>query len=283
MALPLHVVLLVLCAALLHAGWNALIKAGEDRLMTMALVIGVGALAAAPTLPFVVPPAPESWVFLLLSATLHVGYFFFLLQAYRVGELSHVYPVSRGTAPLLVAVGAAFFAGETIGLVQLCGLVLASLAIASFAIEGGGDLSRDPRPFLFGLGVAAFISAYTVTDGLGVRASGSPAGFIAWLFVIDGLPLVLYACLARRGRVLAYLRAHWRPGVIGGLMCAAAYGLVIWALDDGAMAFVSALRETSVVFAVLLGWVLLGESLGIRRTMAALLVVAGIAIMNLGG
>ncbi|MDH3473133.1 MAG: EamA family transporter [Rhodospirillales bacterium] len=283
MVLSLPVALLVLLAALLHAGWNALVKAGEDRLLTMALVIGVGAAGAALALPFVAPPAPASWPFLLLSAAIHIGYFFFLLQAYRVGDLSHVYPVARGAAPLLVAAGAALFAGESLSLGQLAGLILASLAIASFAFEGGWSGLREPGPFAFALAVALFISAYTVSDGLGVRASGSPAGFIAWLFVIDGFPLLLYALVVRRGRVGPYLRGHWRNGVIGGVMCAAAYALVIWALASSAMAFVSALRETSVVFAVLIGWLLLGESFGARRLAAAALVAAGIVVMNLAG
>lgn len=116
-----------------------------------------------------------------------------------------------------------------------------------------------------------------------MRVSRSPAGFIAWLFVIDGFLLLLYALIVRRGRIWPYLQDHWRPGVLGGAMCAAAYALVIWALAFSAMAFVSALRETSVVFAVLIGWLLLGEPFGGRRLAAAVLVALGIAVMNLAG
>ena len=271
MTLPLHIVGLVLLAAILHATWNAVIKAGEDRVLTMALVIGVGAVLALPLLPFVVAPAAESWPYLLLSVAIHVGYFFFLLQAYRVGDLSQVYPVARGTAPLLVAAGGAMFAGEALRPVQLAGLVLASLAIASFALGPGRAEARQLKPFAYGFATALFIGSYTVTDALGVRASGSPLGFIAWLFLISGLPLLVYARIARP------------LALAGGLMCALAYGLVIWALSLGAMAYVSALRETSVIFAVLIGWILLGEPLGRRRVAAAILVGFGIAIMHLGG
>lgn len=274
---------LVLLSAMLHAGWNALLKTGKDRLLTMMMVIGTNAVVAVFALPFLPPPAPESWIYLLLSACIHIGYFFFLIEAYRVGDLSHVYPLARGAAPLMVAGGAAIFAGELLSPMELAGLLLVSAAIASFAFERGLASLRNPRPLLFGLGTAIFVSSYTITDGLGVRASGSPLGFIAWLFVVDGMPLLVYALVARRGRVLPYMRAYWKPGLTGGLMCTAAYALVIWALNFSDMAFVSALRETSVVFAVLLGSLLLKEPFGGRRLAASLLVVAGIAIMHLVG
>jgi drug/metabolite transporter (DMT)-like permease len=278
----LEIAALVLIAAVLHAGWNALVKAGQDRVLTMALVTAVGSLGAALAVPFVAAAVPASWPFLLLSGLLHVGYFTFLLEAYRVGELSHIYPVARGTAPLLVAVGAAVFAGEPLGLRQIAGLGLVSVAISSFALERGwsGGLSRS---FLFGLGTAVFIGAYTVVDGLGVRLSGHPLGYILWLFVIDGVPLGLYTLATRRARILPYFRAHWQASLAGGVMCATAYGLVVFALGLGAMAYVSALRETGVIFAAVIGSALLRESFGRRRVLAATLVAAGIIIMNLPG
>ena len=281
MPLQLPVAALILLAAVMHAGWDALVKTGEDRVLTMALVLAVGILVAALALPFVPAPAPESWIYLVASLVLHTGYFFFLLEAYRIGDLSHVYPVARGTAPLLVAAGAAVLAGERLNATGIGGLVLASVAIMSLAFEGGRSGIRDPRPFLFGLGTALFIAGYTVADGLGVRLSGAPLGYICWLFVLDGLPLVLYALAVRRGRIGAYLRAHWKPGLLGGLMAGLAYGLVIWALSFGTMAHVSALRETSVIFAAVIGSVMLREPFGGPRIAAACVVVAGIALMNL--
>jgi len=282
-ALPLTVAALVLISAVLHAGWNALVKSGADRLLTMATVIGTNAAVALVLLPFVAAPAPASWPYLGLSAIIHIGYFVFLLQAYRVGDLSQVYPVARGAAPLMVAGGAALFAGEALSPLALGGLVLVSLAIGSFAFEGGRAGIKNSKPLLLAFATACFISGYTITDGLGVRASGSPLGFIAWLLLIDGLPLTVYALVVRRGRTVPYLRVHWKRDVAGGLMCALAYGLVIWALSLGAMAYVSALRETSVIFAVLIGWILLGEPFGRRRIAAAILVGFGIAIMHLAG
>lgn len=280
--MPLHVAALVLLAALMPAGWNALVKAGEDRVLTMAAVTGVGAIAAALALPLVPAPAPASWPFLALSGLLHVGYFFFLLQAYRVGDLSHVYPLARGMAPLLVALGASVFAGEPMRAREVGGLLLLAAAIGSFAFEGAWSGRRDRRPVLFAMGTAVVISAYTLVDGLGVRRSGSPLGYILWLLVVDGVPLMLYAVATRRERIGAYLRAYWGRCLAGGVMCAAAYGLVIWALGLGAMAYVSALRETSVIFAAAIGSLILREPFGRRRVVAATLVVAGIIVMHAG-
>ncbi len=161
--------------------------------------------------------------------------------------------------------------------------MLASLAIASFAFGPGRVAARQLKPFAYGFATALFIGSYTVTDALGVRASASPLGFIAWLFQIGGLPLLAYARLARPSALAPYARVHWKPALAGGLVCALAYGLVIWALSLGAMVYVSALREASVVFAVLIGWILLGEPFGRHRIAAALLVALGIAIMHLAG
>ncbi len=275
-------VVLVLTAALLHASWNAMIKSGSDRLLSMTLIIGFGSLASGAALPFVNVPAPESWIFLLISFLVHFGYFFFLVRAYQAGDLSHVYPVARGSAPLLVAIGAALLAGEIPTIGEIAGLLFASLGIAAFALERGGGGKWDGRPFLMALGVGATIGVYTVADGLGVRLSGDPIAFILWLFFICGLPLIAYSLVFRRRDLWPYLGSHWlRTGVLGGTICAIAYGLVIWALARAPMAHVSALRETSVVFAAIIGAVFLGESFGFRRVLAALTVAAGITAMRL--
>ncbi len=285
MPLESHLIVLVLVAAVLHAGWNALIKTGRDRLLGMALVQGAGSLVAAPLLFLVAVPAVESWPYLGASIVLHMGYFFFLIQAYRVGDLSHVYPLARGSAPLMVAAGAAVFAGEGLDPVALGGLMLASAGITSliFGGGGGGEQGRDWRPILFAMGTAVFIAAYTVVDGLGVRLSGSPLGYIAWLMFLESFGLVIYTLWRRPGELGPFIKAHGKSCFAGGVMCVTAYGLVIRALNSGPMAYVSAVRETSVLFAALIGTRVLGESFGARRVIAAVVVVVGIVIMNLGG
>ena len=275
---------IVLLAAVLHAIWNAIVKTGEDRMLTLTLVIGAGAVMAAPVLAFIELPAPESWPYLLLSSGLHTAYYFLLIRAYQYGELSLVYPVSRGSAPLLVAFGASAFFSEVPTTMELGGLILASLGIAAFALERKKGEDWDYRPFLYGLAIAAFVSAYTLADGIGVRLSGNPLSFILWLFFVYALPLIFSSLIFKRREFIPYLRRHWwRTGVVGGGMCAIAYALVVWALMYSPMAHVSAMRETSVVFAALIGMFALGESFGPRRIIAALMVTAGLIMMQLFG
>jgi drug/metabolite transporter (DMT)-like permease len=279
--MPLHVVALVLLAAVMHAVWNALVKTAGDSVLTMALVTGVASAAAGLLLPFVPPPAPASWGFLALSAVIHIGYFFFLLRAYQVGDLSHVYPVARGGAPLVVALGAALFASEPPTPSGLIGVLLLSAAIGSFAFERGRSARHSIRPFVFAFATATVIGVYTLIDGLGVRRAGSALGYVMWLLFVDMIPLAIYVLATRRDRIGPYLRSHWGTGVIGGLLCGTGYGVAIWALSVAPMAYVSALRETGVVFAALIGAVVLRESFGARRVLAALLVAVGVFLMNL--
>ncbi|HSS66386.1 MAG TPA: DMT family transporter [Gammaproteobacteria bacterium] len=281
MTLTFHAAALVLLAALFHASWNALVKTSGDRLAVLAMVNGVGSVFAMLALPFVEVPARESWIYLGASIVLHSGYYFFLIGAYRVGDLSHVYPLARGLSPLLVAGAAAVFAGETLAFVAFVGVLLACAGIVSLSFDGGLPWRSDRRPLLFALGTAVFIAAYTIVDGIGVRAAGSVSGYIAWLFALDAIPIVLVACLLRRRELRWTLRTEWKNGVVGGVLALAAYGLVIWAMSLAAMAAVSALRETSVIFAALIGTVLLKERFGKLRLSAAALVAAGVVLMNL--
>lgn len=282
--MSLSIAALVLLAAVLHAIWNAIVKTGEDRMLTLTLVIGAGSLMAAFVVPFIEPPAPESWPYLLLSMTLHSSYYFLLIRAYQYGDLSLVYPVSRGSAPLLVALGASVFLSEVPTSIELVGLIVASLGIAAFALERTKNQKWDYRPFLYGLAIAVFVSAYTLADGIGVRLSGNPNSFIVWLFLVYAIPLIFASLIFRRREFIPYIQKHWwRTGVIGGGMCAIAYALVVWALMYAPMAYVSAMRETSVVFAALIGTFVLGESFGLRRLIAALMVASGLIIMQLFG
>ncbi len=281
MPLSPNLLLLVLVAAVLHAAWNALVKMGNDRSLTLSIVLGSTAVMGLVVAPWVGFPAAASWPFLLLSALLHVGYFFFLLKAYQVGDLSHVYPIARGSAPLLVACWAWLFAGEVLNASGLLGLGIASTAIASLALLGGPPSSRNLRPLAFSLCTALFISGYSVAAGMGIRVAGSPLAYIAWLLVFDAVPLCVYVWCWRRRQFGAYFRAYWKPGLAGGTMCALAYGMVVWAMSLGAMAHVTALRETSVFFAAIIGARMLKEPFGMFRIIAGAVVATGIVIMNL--
>ncbi len=281
MTLEPHVALLVLLAALLHAAWNALIKAGRDQLWTTGMISATGSLAALAAIPFLPVPAPAAWVFIVLSTVIHTGYYLFLVQAYRAGDLGLVYPVARGTAPLLVAGLSALAAGEILGPTAMAGLVLVSAGIISLAFARGA-IGSHPGAIPYALATGLMIAGYMVTDGLGVRRAGTELGYIAWLFLMTGLPITAITLARRRHEAARSLRRYWRSGLAGGLLQLAAYGLAIWAMSRAPMAAVSALRETSVIFAAVIGTLWLAEPFGRRRMFAAALVAAGGVLLHGG-
>ena len=293
--MPSEIVAIVLVAALAHASWNALVKSDDDRLVTLGAVNAVRFLLCIPIVLALPLPARASWPYLAASAILHVGYYTFLISAYRYGDLSKVYPLARGLSPLLVAAGAFVLAGERLGPIALTGVAVACAGIASVSFGGGdgarqargdrGDLAQahhDRRGIVFAAGTALFIAAYTVTDAMGARLSGGAMGYVAWLAILDGLPMLVAAAALRRGALAHHLAARMWKSAAGGALQLAAYGLVVWALSLAPMAAVSALRETSVLFAAIIGVKLLGEPLGTRRITAAALVVAGIVMIEWG-
>jgi len=278
---------LVLLAAFGHASWNALVKSGHDPLVTQTYVICVPGFLCGLALFFVPLPDPASWIFILLSAVVHQFYYFLLLTAYRHGDLSQVYPIARGSAPALVALSAWIFAGEALTMVQGAGLTVVCLGIVSFSralpLPGRKKDRRDGevKGIVFALLTAATIAAYSVIDGLGVRASGSALGYISWLFFFEAVPLAAVAIWARRGRLRAAFGAQMRRGIAGGIVAGLSYGVVIWAMGVAPLAHVVALRETSVIIAALIGTRLLAEPFGTSRAAAAIMVVAGTALLHL--
>ena len=273
---------LTLGAAILHALWNAFVKRGSDRLLILTTVIFTNLLMGLVLIPFVTPPHPDSWPWIFLSILCHGGYYFFLLQAYRVGDLSLVYPISRGMSPLLVTLGSALFAEEYLPNGAVIGVVIVGLAICTLAFDRGLPWKGDRRPLMYALITSVFIAAYTVVDGIGVRLSLHPFGYIAYLFVFDGIAITGVTLYLRWGKVRVFLRAQWSTCMAGGIAAGIGYGLVIYAMNFGAMAVVSALRETSVVFATMLGIMFLKEPLNRRRLMASLAIAGGIALITLG-
>ena len=281
MTLPIEAAALVLVAAFLHAAWNAMVKVGYDRLVVLAIANATGVFISVVILPFVSLPLPASWPFLLGSIALHTGYYFFLIRAYRVGDLSHVYPMARGLSPMLVALLAAVLASEIPPPWGMVGVVLACVGIVSLAFESGPPWRGDTRPVIYALGTAVFIAGYTVMDGMGVRRAGDPLAYIVWLMLLDGIPIICFTAYARRHQLVTLLGGNWRAGCTSGVLQFAAYALIIWAMSLGAMASVSALRETSVIFAAIIAAVVLKEPVGRLRIAAAVLVALGIVLMRI--
>jgi drug/metabolite transporter (DMT)-like permease len=278
--MTLSVALAVIVAALLHASWNALLKSGRDVLLdTVAIVIGGGVVALP--LVFVFPaPAPASWPYIGASALIHLAYYLLMVSAYRTGDLSLVYPLMRGTAPLLTAVLGIVLLHEWPSAVSWVGMALISAGVLALALRTV-DHTPSRAAVCYALANAAVIAAYTIVDGRGARLAVDALGYICWLFVVDALPFTLMVAYVRRGTfVRAMAERRWR-GLIGGGLSAAAYAIAIWAMTRAPVALVASLRETSVLFAALIGARLLRERLSARRWAGACAIVLGALALKL--
>jgi drug/metabolite transporter (DMT)-like permease len=270
-----------LLAAVLHAVWNALAHATADVLVGFALIGTAVTLCAAVLVLGAASPAGACWPYLIISAAVHVAYNVLLMRSYRLGEFGQVYPVARGTSPLLVALGAALFAGEQLATVRLAGVLLISLGLATLVFAGGVP-TRATRPAIAAAvltGVA--IACYTTVDGLGVRRADTVAGYTGWLFLLQGPIMPIAAMALRRGRLWSAAHRHLFAGLAGGALSLAAYGLVLWAQTRGALAPIAALRETSTIIGAVIGAVAFGERFGRWRITATVLVTAGVVLINL--
>jgi len=274
------VTLAVLGAALMHAAWNAMLKGGRDTTLDMAMVVAGSAVAVVPLLPFVALPAPASWPYIGASVVIHIGYYTALVGTYRAGDLSHGYPLMRGVAPLLVAGFGAAMLGELPGAWMFLGIVLISGGVICIAFVGGASFLHNRRATAWALANAAMIAAYTLVDGTGVRLSGSATSYVTWLLFLDGFPYVLIIAWLRRGELLPYARRNWHRGLAGGAFSVAAYGIALWAMTRAPIAAVAALRETSVIFAAILGSWLLKEPFGRARLAGAVAVLCGVLALK---
>jgi drug/metabolite transporter (DMT)-like permease len=273
------VLTLVLAAAILHASWNALVKSGGDPWVRLALATTVGIVCAAALVPFVEFPDADAWPFILASVAIHQVYFVCVALQYRFGDLSHVYPISRGTAPLLVAAGAFVFAGETLSPGGVIAVIIICGAILSLTF-GDGWRVNNPKGVFFALCTSLTIAAYTVVDGIGGRTADDVFNYIVYLFLLDGIPFGLLVIFMRRRVLMTTLKTHWKSGILGGVFSFLAYALVIWAMTLTPMTYVSALRETSVILAALIGTLFLKERHGGQRITAAACVALGVILLQ---
>jgi len=274
------IAVLVLLAALLHATWNAMAKSGGTPAYSIASYRLLSAVCCVPLLFLLPLPLSASWPMLFASVVIHTAYYVTLSRSYHSGDLSQVYPLFRGLAPVMVALGAALLAGEYLGGGALLGIALVSAGLISISFAGGA-LGRISRPALgWGLATSVLIAAYTIADGMGVRVAGNAFSYIAWLFLLEPVPICGWLLLRERAGWCEYMRAH--PGKIaaGSFSAAAAYGMVIYAMGAAPLGLVSSLRETSVIFAAIIGTLLFREPFGRQRILAALLVCCGVALIK---
>ena len=277
-----HVFALVLFAAACHAGWNAVIKLGVEPFTATALIAVASGIVALPLLAFTGLPAAAAWPWVAASVVLHIGYYIGLTEAYRSGDMGQVYPIARGSAPLMTVAVSAFALGEAIGALAWSGIVLLASGVFLMSMRGGRDIARlDRRAVGFALFTACTICGYSVVDGMGARVSGNAHAYTAALFVCDGLAIAAIA-LARRGPAVATaLVRSWKSAFAGGAMSLVAYWIAIWAMTVAPIAVVAALRETSVLFGAAIAVIVLREPLRMTRIVAALMIVAGLALIKL--
>lgn len=277
------VFLAVLFAAILHAGWNAVVKIGLDRFLSVTLISLAAGGVSALLLPFVAVPIAAAWPWLLVSCVLHTGYKLFLIQAYRTGDLGQVYPIARGAAPLIVSVVMTVVFSEHLSPPAMAGVALLVAGVWLMSAKGGRERARlEMRPVLFALATSVFIAGYTLADGLGARVNGDAHGYAVWLFVLDALLMLVILIVKRGARSVGTLLAHWRGGLAGGAMSFGSYWIAIWAMTSAPIALVAALRESSVLFAAAISVVILREPMTGWRAAAAIVIVSGIALTRVG-
>ncbi|MBQ9104787.1 MAG: EamA family transporter [Mailhella sp.] len=278
--MPVYIIALMLCAALLHATWNAIVKSGSNKLYESALNCFGGGLTVLFLLPFIPLPAVESLPMLAGSCLTHIAYYLCLTNAYRSVDMSYAYTIMRGTAPLLTSLfllctGVPLSAGGMLGVFCLCGGVL--VLTLDHVRQGHFSVRGTLAAFM----TAAVIMTYTLFDGYGARASGAPISYTVWLYIVNIVPLNLFLLLRERKSYLSYCRDRWKIGIFGGACGFGSYGVALWAMTKAPIAMVAALRETSVIFGMILAVLFLGERFTLTKLVAVVLVAASTMLMKL--
>lgn len=281
MTLTWPIVAIVLFGAFLHASWNAMVKSSEDKALDAALIHFIGSLITLPLLAWVGCPPAEAWPYIVASIVIHIAYYFALTGAYRHGDLGLTYPLMRGTAPLLVALSATLTVGEHLSPLAWAGVLGVSCGVLALGLTQ--HAMDSPRAVAFALSNAVIIAIYTVVDALGARLSGDAFQYVVTLFVLDGWPFGLWVFLRRGRRVVwPYAKARWPVATGGAIASFGSYGIALWAMTRAPVATVAALRETSVLFAALLGMRYLKEVFTVQRAVGTAAIVGGVMALRLG-
>jgi|SRR6185436_683688 drug/metabolite transporter (DMT)-like permease len=265
----------VLFGALLHAIWNALVRGSPDRTLSTVLVAASAGAIAACWLPFAPLPASQSWPYLAASVVIHIVYFALVAFSYRKGELSFVYPIMRGMAPVLSAIVAALLLSEWPSLWGWLGVLLVCSGVILLAADSLRARTFHTSSALFALANAGVIVVYTLVDGVGARLSGHPLSYTGWMLLLTAVPLLAISMDRHGANTIRYMQHHWARGLIGGVCTFGSYGLALWAMTRAPIALVAAMRETSVVFAMILAATFLRERITSARIVSVLVVTAG--------
>lgn len=274
------VTLAILFAAFVHAIWNAIVKKGDDHLISITGIAIGAALVSLFIFPFARLPEVASWPYLTASIGLHAGYMIALSQAYRYSDFSSAYPIARGTAPLLVFIGSYYFLNETLTGKEFLAVFGIILGVLIFSTRRLGTVVSDRKAIFYALLTAVFIATYSIVDGRGARLSGSVSGYIAWMTLFEVFPLLLYTYYRRGPVIFRSMATQAVPMLSAGAMAVGGYWIIIWAMTQAPIALVSALRETSIIIAALIGTFYFKEPSGKRRIIAAIIVCVSVVILR---
>ena len=279
--MTLTVFLAVVAAAIMHASWNVLVKLKLDRFLSLFLIQTLMGVMGIVMLLIFAHPAASSLPYALTSGVLHLGYNIFLARSYRTGDLSQVYPIARGAAPLLTLIVTWFAAHEQVSPAGIAGILILVAGIWLVSLVGRRSIKLDGMTLFFALGTSVFIAAYTVVDGLGGRVSGSPSAYAAMVFVFDATFLLAYALIIRGPGIFAAVAPYWKSGLAGAFLSVGAYWIAIWGMSQAHIAAVAALRETSILFVMLMSMRVLKETVTLPRIGGALFIVTGAIMLRL--
>ncbi len=275
------IVLIVLVAALFHATWNATVKSGKDHLLSITGLNVATWLVAIVLVPVVGLPHADSWHYLVASVVIHSGYYVALSEAYKHGDFSQAYPVARGTAPILVSLWSVFVLHEILTTIEIVSLIGVLTGILIFATRRFGQVIQDRRAIISALLTSMFIGSYTIVDGIGGRLSGNVPAYMVWLSVLDCFPILIYALYKRGVAEVVAFRHNWKVLLLGGTLALTSYSMVVWSMTQAPIPLVSALRETSIIIAALIGAYYFKEPSGKRRIVASVVIFFSIALLAL--
>jgi uncharacterized membrane protein len=265
----------------MSATWNAIVKGGSNKYLHAVLVANGAAIIAAILLPFLRQPAPQAWLYIAASALLQAVYYKLLAAAFRTADMSHAYPMMRGTAPLLVSLVSGPLIGEALSLGKWIGVTMICTGVMGLAWEVRYRTSANSAVVRYALLNAVIIAAYTVVDGIGVRLSGAASGYLMWNLLLTALILSIWTMLTRRRELFSYAGGRLRVALVGGLATTTSYGIVLWAMTQAPIAAVAALRETSMIFVLAIAVVVFKERAGLRRYAATALIACGAVVIRL--
>ena len=278
--MPLNIFLLVILAAFLHAVWNALVKNEENKYLAVTAIV-LGHVPASILIILLTPaPSVESIPFIILSALLHIGYEWYLLSAYRFGDLTKVYPIARGTAPILITIVSLIFLGVALSNFEILGIIIISLGILSLSLQGAKGI-KNRSAVIYALVTGFFIMGYSITDGYGARVSNSFLSYMGWSFILNATIFPIILKINNKSEIITKtFKEGKKIFFIGGTLSYIVYGIVIWGFTQAPIALITALRETSIIFALLIGTFFLKEKFTLLKVIATFIIFFGVALLK---